>query len=140
MNYLSDIELRILAELDEAGQENPAALLNTVTARTGADCELIEFRDALLSLIQRGLVRMSLTRDSSKSLTESSMEQSITEAHALLSYPQFDLSLSVWTDNRTVGPPFRELFPYVIDTDAGARIAQDCLRQKGYQWWRQNRE
>lgn len=137
MKRFSELEMRILCELEEAGEETPAGILNTVATSTGQDKELADYLEALINLIQLGMVGMAFERDRSRKLAAGTTAHALTSVGLLKSNLRFDSSRRIWVDNRTGGPPFEELFPYIIDTEAGRTAAQEILTERGYQWWRQ---
>ncbi len=137
MKRFSELEMRILCELEETGEETPSCILNTVATPTGQDKELADYLEALTKLIQLGMVGMAFERDRSSKLAAGTTAHALTTVGLLASSLRFDGSRRIWVDNRRVGPPFEELFPYIIDTEAGRRAARKVLTERGYQWWRQ---
>lgn len=59
----TDAERRILAALEEAGEENVAALLNTTTQCSGVPEEITDFVKTLDRIMQDGLLECATARD-----------------------------------------------------------------------------
>ncbi|MEQ1613897.1 MAG: hypothetical protein ABL904_14215 [Hyphomicrobiaceae bacterium] len=134
---MDEVMQRILAELEEAGEENPAAMLNTILDPNGDQQQLIAFQSALRRLVESGLAAMSVDRDQSRRLTDATVSVSLTEIDALPTWLRFDLQKKYWADNRVKGPPFRQMYPQIVLTEAGRSASVGILTQRGYQWWRQ---
>jgi hypothetical protein len=76
-----ELQLRILAELEEAGEDILVALLNSMNdEKQGAPEEVAHFREAIEQLIDKGLVLMAPEREPGKYLVEVDAAQS----HAML--------------------------------------------------------
>lgn len=133
---MDEVAHRILAELEEAGEENPAAMLNTVLDPKGDQQELIAFQSALRQLVKSGLAAMSVDRDQSRRLVDATVTVSLTEIDAIPTWLRFDIQKNYWVDSRVKGPPFHQMFPLIVLTEAGRNTCAKILSQRGYQWWR----
>ena len=133
---LSEIALRILSELEEAGEENIPAMLNTIIDGQGASNEVPDYQHALRELVTVDLVRMTIERDASRRLAAASKAVSFEEIDRISTYLRFDHEAKLWRDSRRSGPPFPSLFPQIVCTEAGRRKAFEILDERGYQWWR----
>jgi hypothetical protein len=60
---ITKLQRRILATLEEAGEENFTSLTNTVATPHGAVEEIHAMRDALGGLMNAGFVRIAVSRD-----------------------------------------------------------------------------
>src|SRR5438477_10859439 len=60
---LSSYEIQILAELEEAGEENVVAIANQSAARNGRFGEIAALAKAIVALLHRGSVQLAKTRD-----------------------------------------------------------------------------
>jgi len=136
MSALSELEIRILSELEEAGEENVAAMLNTIIDPVGDAAELTSLQGALEKLVGADLVRMSMTRDSAGRLRELSAEGSLDAITDLSSGLRFSREKKHWTDTRHSGPPYGDPFPYIVNTERGKEKGFEILDSRGYQWWR----
>ena len=136
MSRLSELEMRILSELEEAGEENVAAMINTVMQPVGDAAELTEMQRALENLVRADLVRMSMDRDSTGRLRDLSAHESLNVIADLTSGLRFSSERVYWTDTRHSGPPYGDPFPYVVNTEAGKKKGFEILDERGYQWWR----
>jgi hypothetical protein len=136
MAPLSELEMRILSELEEAGEENISAMMNTVIQPRGEASELLEMQRALMSLVQADLVRMSMDRDASGRLRDLSQSASRDVIADLTSGLRFNRERMLWTDTRHSGPPYGDPFPYIVNTESGKEKGFQILDQRGYQWWR----
>lgn len=136
MQIFSEWEMRILAVLEEAGEENVPALLNTIVDPIGVPEELTALQEALSKLVDFDYIRMSTGLDAFKRLERSSKSISleiITEMQTRLIY---DIRTRLWRDRQHHGPPYLEPFPYVVYTGSGRQKATEILSERGYQWWR----
>ncbi|MEZ5851838.1 MAG: hypothetical protein R3D68_14430 [Hyphomicrobiaceae bacterium] len=136
MSTLTELEQRILAELEEAGEESVQTLAVTLLDGTGSRDELMEFTSALISLVQNGFVLLSISRDEARRLEDLPMEASLKEISRIDSYLDFDQSLGRWMDRRHTTPPYGPAYPYVVYTERGEETARGILKRRGYRWWR----
>lgn len=131
MTVSSEIEERILANLDEAGEENAVALLNTICNRTGAAEEAAAFAIAVSELTKRGLV--TVAGHETLMFGPSSIEHTLRLldglGRALIFRDRY------WTDSRRTGPPFPDHLVYVIATPAGRQAGRELIERRGYDWW-----
>lgn len=63
---LNDVERRVLALLNESGEEYVSALVNSIFRGSGALTEVVLVRDALSKLMTAGMVEFARTRDEGK--------------------------------------------------------------------------
>src|ERR1700694_379980 len=63
MDNLTDLKRRILAELEEAGEEDVAALINSFAKRRGAADEIDQRSTRLASLLHSNFLEISRSRD-----------------------------------------------------------------------------
>jgi hypothetical protein len=123
MLNLSELEMRILSELEEAGEENVPTIANTVTNVRGDQLELSEIRSALESLVRADLIRIALDgRD--MNAQESLGVLAVLETHLI-----FNSEGKHWTGGS-------EPWPDIIATRTGKETAFQILDERGYQWWR----
>src|SRR5690242_19378369 len=64
MTNFSDLERKILATLEEAGEDDIAALANTVSERQGSPAEIKTYSEALKNLAGRYLLELAQVRAS----------------------------------------------------------------------------
>ena len=122
-------QLRILAELEEAGEEELVALLNTAVDKTrGHPEEVALFREAMEQLIDKGLVLMAPQNEPGKRLVEVDAKQSLTMLSEVLGSLIFGADDLHWTAD-----PF--VYTYAVLTDAGRLAAKKLLGERGYRWW-----
>lgn len=131
----NEVELRILATLEEAGEENITGLMNTVTLPWPSKEIKATFLEALRALIRKDFVRLSVSRTTQLRLAELSIDGSLQETDLQDNKLAFDEKRALWTDPSRKGPPFPEPFPYVITTELGKVRSRDVLVSRGYQWW-----
>lgn len=132
MIEINEMERRILSELQEAGEENIAGLINTVIDPMGDMIELTRMRQALDNLVRDGLARIALSRDAARKLVPLSVEQSLEVVAKIDTFLRFRASDSHWTwsgDSK----------PHIVVTVEGRSRADEILDQRGYQWWRPKR-
>jgi hypothetical protein len=137
MNMLSELQQRILAELEEAGEDDVPTLMNAVMSVTGAPSDIGEFKAALVKLCDREFICMS--NKQSKPLGKLaclSLEKTKAEVAKISAFLIFDDARHRWIDGRRVAPPYLTPFPMVVLTENGLNIARQLLDERGYQWWR----
>jgi hypothetical protein len=132
-----ELEQRILAELEEAGEETVGTLINTVTQSAGAPAELNSCFAAIGSLIDRDFVRMSNSRGADRRLEPLPQQDSLVVLDSLALKFKYDPVKGYWQDNSIIaGEPLREYPPEVILTKTGRAASVAVLTERGYQWWR----
>ena len=142
MADLTELEMRVLSELEEAGQEEILTLINTVMTVTGDPGEIDEIESALNELFRSGFARIAIDRDDSDRLRRLSVEKSLAHVLNLRKKLQFREEDKHWTDVDDHGPPYSPTYeepPYVVCTAAGKERAFQILDDRGYQWWRQSK-
>lgn len=139
MSGLSELEMRILSELEEAGEENIAAMLNTIIQPIGDASEVASLQQALENLVRADFIRMSTDRDSAGRLRDLSAAGSQGIIANLTSGLHFDSEKMFWANTRHSGPPFGDPFPYIVNTKSGKKKGFEILDERGYQWWRPKR-
>jgi hypothetical protein len=139
MSVLSELEMRVLSELEEAGEDDVLTLLVTVMEPIGDANEVEQMCDALKNLVHADLVRMSIDREPTRRLRALPRDQSLAVIAELPANLRYDGQGRHWADIRHTGPPYGSPFPYVVDTDAGHAKAIEILTDRGYQWWRQKK-
>ena len=70
---------RVLAELQEAGEENVPTLLNTVSDPTGHDGSLAKLIQALLELLDSGLIEVAKEKSSLREWQPLPMSEAVIE-------------------------------------------------------------
>ncbi len=138
MTDLSETAMRVLSELEEAGEEDVPTLLNTIFTPDGVKHEAEEIENAITRLAELDLVRLSIDREAGKRLRELSREESMSAVMGLASKYTFDPAQRLWRHVDRGGPPYGDEFPYVVATESGRELAFKILDERGYQWWRQD--
>jgi len=122
-------QLRILAELEEAGEEELVALLNTAVDETqGRPEEVALFREAMEQLIDKGLVLMAPQNKPGKRLVEVDAKQSLAMLSEVLGSLFFGADDLHWTADLGARS-------YVVLTPAGRSASERVLGERGYRWW-----
>lgn len=120
---------RILAELEEAGEENISSMLNTIVMPSGDRSELATYATALAQLVEQGLVRVEFESDeNSTPLQQAGAADIIRDLDHHLHFSGEDGEWGFIDTERT---------PVIIGTDSGLARAEAILEDRGYQWWRQ---
>jgi len=136
MIELSELEMRILSELEEAGSEHSASLLNTVTVPSGDTSELMAFQDALRLLLDKDLIAIHMEASASDSVRLAN-DSAKSEIGRMLENYKYVPGETYWTDVRDKGPPFFQTpLPEIVATDAGYAKSAEILEEHGYRWWR----
>ena len=100
---INEMEMRIAVELEESGQENIAAMVNTIIAPTGDAGEIAMMRDALDHMVRGGLVTMALDPGPGKKLVRLEVDDSLAlvdRIEALLRFRASDRHWTFATDER----------------------------------------
>jgi hypothetical protein len=121
------VERRVLALLEEAGEEDIATLVNTVINSRGLVSEIQVIRSALNSLLMRGLIEIARSRDET---TRQWIAVSREQAVELLQQLTTNLN---WSDDEQIwkwqhGLPRAE----TVLTSAGVVAANNVLREDGW--------
>jgi hypothetical protein len=133
-----EVAERILAELEEAGEENVPTMLNTILPGTGDPSEVELLVGALESLVEADLVRMSTSYDAKGRLVDLSKEESLAQIAALSSNLSFGDADRLWDDSRyESGTPRDPPYPYIVITDAGMKAAREILMKRGHDWYQE---
>jgi hypothetical protein len=133
---LSELEMRILSELEEAGGEEVPSLLNTVFVPTGDVRELQELQETLKSLLGARLIDIAILSHPMGRVTLP-VGSALPLIDGLGQHLFFTGEGNIWTCDRTYNPQ-RHKIPTaeVITTDLGDETAFKILDERGYQWWR----
>ena len=125
-NSLSEIQRRILVALEEAGEDDFAALVNTVTERVGAPGEIDALVGGLTGLIDLRMVQIARARDST---SRRWMSIPSNESRALLKSAKLSF-LWISTERSWRWEPGRPRAQILL-TASGQRAAHDILARGG---------
>lgn len=128
MRSLSELEMRILSELEEFGRENIPTLINTVTEPTNEDGARVEFGAALLSLLEARLINVAAGGSANSPEDSLSKDDASMVLTNIDDYLAFDASRGVWTGRARP-------WPEIVATSTGREQAWKLLDERGYQWW-----
>jgi hypothetical protein len=137
MSDLTEMQQRIVAELEEAWEQNVFSMLNTIIDPTGDAREVSSFQQALQGLIERDHVIMGLEGVARRSQEELGKSASLELISNLGDWFRFDTADSHWTLSK--GDFRKERIPMIYLSSAGQQKAVAILTQRGYQWWRQKK-
>jgi len=127
LNGLEELELRILASLNEAGEEHVSALLNSVLKRVGKDSHLSRYIAALSRLYELDFIAFADSRGEDDLVWESLPDEESLEKLALLSSQlMWDQKLGLWVWNAEVP------MPTILLTQRGATLSNDVLERFGW--------
>jgi hypothetical protein len=129
MLAIEEVERRILSELQEAGEENIAAMLNTIVEPVENAGQVEQLQQALENLVRADLARISFRLDVASKVVPLSRDESLSILSDLPSYLRFRSSDSHWTWSR-------DRRPEIVAMPDGLRKSDEILQQYGYQWWR----
>ena len=135
MTDVSEIEQRILSEMEELRFDNIFSIINTVIDPTGYTVEIAEFADALRHLISQNFIDVRIEGFSPRDpelLTPHKLQELLT---SFSDWFRFDSRRSLWT--LKVGDLKTTRIPVIVVTPKGLLEARRLLAAQGYQWWRQ---
>jgi hypothetical protein len=124
-----ELQLRILAELEEAGHDYLVASLNSMNdEKQGRPEEVEQFREAITQLIGKGLVLLAPENEPGQRWVEVDAAQSRAMLSEVLDSLFFAADDLYWTAD----PDARS---YVVLTPAGRSASEKVLGERGYRWW-----
>ena len=145
MRYLSDLselQLRILSELEEAGLDSIPALAITVTDVEGVPVDWTSMKDALTKLINADLVRVSLDNSHANRIRTLKSGVELAEIAKRGSRPwamskEDSLTIMAEVDAALIADPqYDKRWVDILVTDAGHEMSGRILDRRGYQWWK----
>ena len=132
-----EMQLRLLAELEEAHFDNTFSLLNTVIAPSGSESELTILVQATVDLVAGGKVVIGTENFYPRNEQVLTGEEAILFAKGLADWFRFDVDTNMWTT--TSGDMRKERYPFVRLTKSGLEAAREILGNRGYRWWEPRR-
>jgi hypothetical protein len=145
LSDLSELQWRILAELEEAGIENIAALAATVTDLEGVPVDWQSMKMALIGLINFDQVRASLRASHANRIRtlKSGVQLAEIAKRGAGSWPmskEESLGLIDEVDAAlTADPEYKTSWIDIVTTDVGKETSERILDRRGYQWWKRRR-
>ena len=127
MAEMSELEMRVLAELGESRLEYFPALANGVLEVAGTDEERERIRDAFEGLVGAELAVVGIEHEAPGSLEEFSKEHSLVLLADLAQHLKFDADQGKWVG----GDPW----PQLVITEVGLTEADKVLETRGWRWW-----
>jgi len=135
MADLSEIEMRMLSEMEEGWQDFPSLLYKT-TDRIGTAEEVATVQEGIRNLVHRGLVVMQMTslQTGCYAISPEEIER---EIGSIASHLTFIAETKMWSDHRRdSGPPYFQVpNPEMELTEAGEEVAERILEERGMWWW-----
>ena len=107
MQPLSEIEQRILAELDEFKFEDLPTFLNTFFFPKDPANNVKVYQDAVRRLFALGLIYISITKADGEKFVRADADQAIREIDQIPFNIKYDAVRGSWFDARRTGPPLR---------------------------------
>lgn len=137
MAILTEIEQRVLAELQEFWVENVFSMINTIFDPTGDPSEVALLQQALKGLVERDCVVIGFEGFVPRDPEKLGKEQSLELVSNLGDWFRFDSANSFWTLSK--GDIKKERIPAIFSNSEAREKAFDILEERGYQWWRQKK-
>lgn len=125
----TEIEERILVELEWAGEENLPTLMNTILDATGIPSEIDLLREALERLVQKNLVAIAVDRDRASGPVGMTSDAAFELVKNIEQHVAFNTAGRHWTGGRRP-------WPNVVSTLEGKARGRQIMDRRGYQWWR----
>lgn len=127
MSNVTALQRRILAVLEEAGEDNVSALINTVKKCCGCIEEIETASRALTDLAKSGILNLAKVRDdASRRWIPLASEESISLLTNLQTALEWSAIERIWTWQGD------EPLPRVVLTRNGCALAQQVLSEDGY--------
>jgi hypothetical protein len=137
MTDLTEMEQRVIAELEEVWEQNIFSMLNTIVDPNGDVGEVAMLQEALKGLVERGFVAMGLEQFSPREQVKLDKQAALELVSHLGEWFRFDAETSFWTLSKG---DFREVrYPVIFSTAEAREKAFQILDNRGYQWWRQKK-
>lgn len=134
MTDLTEMEQRVLAELEEVWEQNIFSMLNTIVDPKGDPGEVELLQQAINSLLERSLVAIGLEQFSPREQTKLDKQAALELVSHFGEWFRFDTETSFWTLSKG---DFREMrYPVIFSTREAREKAFEILDERGYQWWR----
>lgn len=133
MPDFTELELRLLSELEEAGAEDMLTLLNTVFRMPTYLDDRADVVRAIKNLIATGAVVMASERDSNKRWRRLDTPDAYAAVQRFDDALVFDDQHGLW--QLKLGTP-RSVNANAITTELGLKAGREVLTQRGYGWWR----
>lgn len=134
MKSLTEAAERILSELEEAGEQNIYAMLNTIIDPNGLSEQVNEFQEALRTLHQTGYITMGMEEFSPRIQQELPYAECSALIDDVKSWMTFDKADHLWSPSK--GDYRTSQYPVIFVTPTGKAKAFEILDRRGYQWWR----
>ena len=134
MTDLTEMEQRVLAELEEFWEENVFAMLNTIIEPTGDIQEVVSLQSALMDLVERDYAVMGTEGFVPSEPERLGKQASLDLLTRLGEWFRFDREDLHWTLSK--GDIKKERIPVIFSTVMGRNKAVEILTERGYQWWR----
>jgi hypothetical protein len=132
---LSETAQRILAFLEEAGQEQVRLTMISIFITDKSPENLNDFVVNMKSLVQYGYIRMASQYDASRRLIDLGVAESMDAVAAISTYMQFSADEKYWIDSRVTGPPYSIMLPQIVLTPEGYAKARELMNARGWEWW-----
>lgn len=133
----AEISQRILALLEEFGEENIFSTVNSIIDPKGSTEEVEMFTRALWDLVGNGHVTIAYATFAPRVVTDLEKSDAIDLLSGLPRWFRFDAIDRHWTLAK--GDLRRERIPEICLTDAGRAKAVEILNERGVEWWRAKR-
>ncbi|KAB2910828.1 MAG: hypothetical protein F9K29_24065 [Hyphomicrobiaceae bacterium] len=137
MADLTEMEQRVLAELQEFWVENVFSMINTIYDPTGDPHEVAMLQEALNGLVERDYVLMGFEGFVPRNPEKLGKKQSLELVSQLGDWFKFDSENSCWTLSK--GDIKKERIPAIFSSAEAREKAFQILDERGYQWWRPKR-
>jgi hypothetical protein len=131
---MTEMEQRVLAELEECWDQNVFTMLNTIIQPAGDAQEVAAFQQSLVGLVERDYIVMGLEAFHPREIEKFDKMASQELLASLGDWFKFDAADPHWTLAK--GDIKKERIPIILSTASGRQKADEILRERGYQWWR----
>ncbi len=123
---LSRLERRILAVLEEAGEDTISALTNTVGVPVGTPFEIAKIQSALIHLVRAGLAELGFSRNPAGGWVSAPLNEGIGFLESLLNRLEWDTASKLWRQAKG------DCGGHVLLMHAGFHAAFQVLSEDGW--------
>ena len=130
----TELQQRIISELEEFREENCVAMMNTVMDIADGQEKLSVFAGAVKALVIADCVTIGMEKFSPRDIRVLTKEESLILLSSISNWCVFNSADHHWAFSG--GDVNKDEIPTMYVTKSGYRMATQVLTDRGYQWWK----